>query len=159
MCTESSSEFWSVDAIGFLMRFHVSIPPVVYRTRKLVRASQHLLTVVALHHMQLLLYRLEPIISIHRLHSMRKGRWLSALTIFKPIPRRWWWRLRLRSLHVDHGLLHSLKHLCLHSQHLLKSRRRGWWQVDILAVLPIVAISVIVVVVVPCVGHLKYKHQ
>jgi hypothetical protein len=38
---------------------------------------------------------------------------------------------------------------------LLKSRRRGWWQVDILVVLP-VAVPVVVVVVVPCVVHLKY---
>jgi hypothetical protein len=29
--------------------------------------------IVALHHLQLLLNRLEPIISIHRLHIMRKG--------------------------------------------------------------------------------------
>jgi hypothetical protein len=34
---------------------------------------------------------------------------------------------------------------------LLKSRRRGWWRVDILVVLPVV-----VVVAAPCVGHLKY---
>jgi hypothetical protein len=38
MCTESSSEFWPVDALGFLMGFHVSIPPVCCRTRKLVRS-------------------------------------------------------------------------------------------------------------------------
>jgi hypothetical protein len=56
-------------------------------------------------------------------------------------------------MHVDHGLLHSLKHLCLHNQHLLKSRRMGWWRVDILVVL-----SVVVFVAVPCVGHLKYNH-
>jgi hypothetical protein len=37
---------------------------------------------------------------------------------------------------------------------LLKSRRRGWWRVDILVVLPIVV--PVVVVVVSCVGHLKY---
>jgi hypothetical protein len=59
--------------------------------------------------------------------------------------------LRLGSLHVDHGLLHSLKHLCLHNQHLLKSRRRGWWRVDVLVVLSIV-VPVVVVVAVPCVG-------
>jgi hypothetical protein len=35
---------------------------------------------------------------------------------------------------------------------LLKSRRRRWWRVDILVVLPIV----VVVVAVSCVGHLKY---
>jgi hypothetical protein len=59
----------------------------------------------------------------------------------------------LSNLHVDHGLQHSLKHLCLHNQHLLKSRQRGWWWVDILVVLSVV----VVVVAVPCVGHLKYK--
>jgi hypothetical protein len=57
-------------------------------------------------------------------------------------------------LHVDHGLLHDLKHLYLHSQHLLKSR---WRRVDILVVLSIVVLSVVVVMV-PYVGHLKCKH-
>jgi hypothetical protein len=37
MCMESSSEFRPVDAFRFLMGFHVSIPPVGCRTRKLVR--------------------------------------------------------------------------------------------------------------------------
>jgi hypothetical protein len=37
MCMESSSELWPVDALGFLMGFHVSIPPVGCRNRKLVR--------------------------------------------------------------------------------------------------------------------------
>jgi hypothetical protein len=37
MCTESSSELWLVDALGFLMGFHVGIPPVSCRIRKLVR--------------------------------------------------------------------------------------------------------------------------
>jgi hypothetical protein len=113
--------------------------------------------VVALHHLQLLLNGLETIIGIYWLHSMRKGRRLSVLKISKPIPQRWWRRLRLSSLHVGHGLLHSQKHLCLHSLHLLKSRQRGWWWVDILVVL-FVVVPVVVVVAVPCVGHLKYKH-
>jgi hypothetical protein len=112
--------------------------------------------VVALHHLQLLLNGLEPIVSIHRLHNLGKGRWLSALKISKPIPRRWWQRLRLSSLHVDHGLLHSLKHLCLHNQHLLKSRWRGWRRVDILVVLSVV-VPIVVVVAVPYVGHMMYK--
>jgi hypothetical protein len=149
---ETSSKLQPVDVFGFLMGFHISIPPVGCRTRELVRGQQHLLKVVALHHLQLLLNGLEPIISIHWLHNMRTGRRLSALKISKPIPQRWWRHLRLSSLHVDHGLLHSLKHLCLHSQHLLKSRQRGWRQIDIL-----IALS-IVVVVVPCVGLLKYRH-
>jgi hypothetical protein len=112
--------------------------------------------IVTLNHLQLILNRLEPIISIYWLHSMRKGWWLRALKISKPIPHRRSRRLRLSSLHVDHGLQHSLKHLCLHSQHLLKSRWRGWRWVGILVVLPIVVLSVVVVGV-PCVGHLKCK--
>jgi hypothetical protein len=37
MCTESSSKFRPFDALGFLMGFHISIPPVGCRTRELVR--------------------------------------------------------------------------------------------------------------------------
>jgi hypothetical protein len=37
MCTENDIELWSVDALRFLMGFHISIPPVSCRTRKLVR--------------------------------------------------------------------------------------------------------------------------
>jgi hypothetical protein len=37
MCIESSSKFQSADALGFLMGFHVSIPSVGCRTRKLLR--------------------------------------------------------------------------------------------------------------------------
>jgi hypothetical protein len=114
--------------------------------------------IVALHHLQLLLNRFEPIISIHWLHSVRKGRWLSALKMSKPIPQ-WWWRLGL-SMQVDHGLLYGLKHLFLHRQHLLKSRRRGWqWvRVFVVVVLPIV-LSVVGSDMVPCVDHLKCEHR
>jgi hypothetical protein len=37
MCMESRPEFPPVDALGFLMGFHISIPLVGCRTRKLVR--------------------------------------------------------------------------------------------------------------------------
>jgi hypothetical protein len=156
MCTKSSSKLWPVDALGFLMGFHVSIPPVSCKTRKLVKGSQHLLTVVELHHLQHLLNRLEPVISIHWLHSMRKGWPLSTLKISQPIPRRRWC-LGL-CMQVDHGLLHGLKHLCLHSQHLLKSRRRGWRRIGLLVVLLPIIFSVIGGDTVPCVGHLKYEY-
>jgi hypothetical protein len=111
--------------------------------------------IIALHHLQLLLNIIEPIISIHWLHGMWEGQWLSALKISKPIPRWQWQRLGLSSLHVDHGLLLGLKHLCLHSQHLLKSWQRAQWWVDILVVLPIVVFTIVVAV--PSVGHLNYK--
>jgi hypothetical protein len=73
--------------------------------------------------LQFLLNRFEPIITIHRVHSIRKGWRLSAQKIFEPIPRRLW-RLGL-CMQVDQGLLHGLKDLCLHSQHLLKIKRGG----------------------------------
>jgi hypothetical protein len=37
MCMESRSKFQPVDALGFLMGFHISIPPVGCWTRKLMR--------------------------------------------------------------------------------------------------------------------------
>jgi hypothetical protein len=157
MCTKSSSEFQPVDALEFLMGFHISIPSVDCRTRKLVRGYQHLLTVVTLHHLQLLLNRLEPVISIHWLHIMRKGQRLSALKISKPIPR-WRWRLRL-SMQVDHALLHGLKYLCLHSQHLLKSRRRGWRRVGFLVVVLPIVLNNVGGDMVPCVRHLKCERR
>jgi hypothetical protein len=38
-------------------------------------------------------------------------------------------------MQVDHGLLHGLKYLCLHSQYLLKSRWRGWWRVGVIVII------------------------
>jgi hypothetical protein len=112
--------------------------------------------VVALHHLHLLLNRLEPNISIHWLHNMRKGWQLNALKISQPIPRRRW-RLELCML-VDHGLLHGLRHLCLHSQHLLKSKWRGWQRVGVLVVVLPIVFGIVGGDTVPYVGHLKYEY-
>jgi hypothetical protein len=105
--------------------------------------------------LQLLLNRLEPIISIHWLHGIRKGWRLSALKIYQPIPWRRW-RLGLCML-VDQGLLHGLKYLCLHSQYLLKSKRRGWRRVSFLVVALPIAFSIVGGDMVPYVDHLKYE--
>jgi hypothetical protein len=60
-------------------------------------------------------------------------------------------------MQVDQGLLHGLKHLCLHSQHLLKSKWRGWQRVGFLVVdLPVV-FRIVGSDTVPCVDHLKYE--
>jgi hypothetical protein len=59
-------------------------------------------------------------------------------------------------MQVDQGLLHGLKHLCLHSQHLLKSKQRGWQRVGFL----VVALPIVFIVggdTVPCVDNLKYE--
>jgi hypothetical protein len=56
----------------------------------------------------------------------------------------------------DQGLLHGLKHMCLHSQHLLKSKRRGWRWVGFLVVVLPVVFSIVGGDTVPCVDHLKY---
>jgi hypothetical protein len=104
--------------------------------------------IVALYHFQLLLHRLELIISIQRLNRVRESMWLGVLKFSKSIPWRWWWLLVLSILYVDHGLLHGLKHLSLYRQYLLKS----WWGWQ----RRIGSIVVLSVVAVPCVGHLRY---
>jgi hypothetical protein len=60
-------------------------------------------------------------------------------------------------MQVDHGLLHGLKHLCLHSEHLLKSKWRGWEQVGVLVVVLPIVLSIVGSNTVPCVGHLKFE--
>jgi hypothetical protein len=61
-------------------------------------------------------------------------------------------------MQVDHGLLHGLKHFCLHRQYLLKSRLRGWWWVGVLVVVLPIVFSVVAGDTVPRVGHLKYEY-
>jgi hypothetical protein len=61
-------------------------------------------------------------------------------------------------MQVDHGLLHGLKHLCLHSQHLLKSKQKGWRRVGVLVVVLSIDFSIVGGYMVPCVGHLKYEY-
>jgi hypothetical protein len=61
-------------------------------------------------------------------------------------------------MQVDHGLLHGLKHLCVHSQHLLKSKQRGWRWVGVLVVVVPVVFSIVGGNRVPCVDHLKYEY-
>jgi hypothetical protein len=155
--TKMSLELIPCDGVDIFMGVTAHLLIAGGRSIELEHGKKDFLVIHALGDHALLLNGLEPIINIYRLHHLRKGRRLSALEISKPIPQ-WWWRcLRLSSLHVDHGLLLSLKHLCLHHQQLLKSRWRGWRRVDILVVLS-VAVPVVVVVAVPCIGHLKYKY-
>jgi hypothetical protein len=59
------------------------------------------------------------------------------------------------SMQVDHGL----KNLCLHSQHLLKSRRRGWRRVGVLVVVVPIVLSNVGGDAAPCVDHLKCEHR
>jgi hypothetical protein len=60
-------------------------------------------------------------------------------------------------MQVDQGLLHGLKHLCLDSQHLLKSKRRGWRRVGFLVVALPIVFSIVGGDTVPFVDHLKYE--
>jgi hypothetical protein len=60
-------------------------------------------------------------------------------------------------MQVDQGLVHGLKHLCLHSQHLLKGKQRGWWRVGTLVVALPIIFSIVGGDTLPCVEHLKYE--
>jgi hypothetical protein len=61
-------------------------------------------------------------------------------------------------MQVGHVLLHGLKYLCLHSQRLLKSKRRGWRWVGVLVVVLPIVLSIVGGDTVPYVGHLKYEY-
>jgi hypothetical protein len=83
MRSKSHLELIPIDAFGFYMSFNIRIPPISYGAYKLVRSQQDLLPVVALHNLKLLLYSLEPIISIHGFHGVQKGWWLGPLEFSK----------------------------------------------------------------------------
>jgi hypothetical protein len=103
--------------------------------------------------MKLLLYSLEPVVGIHGFHRVRESMRLGVLKVSKSISWQWGRCLGLSILHVDHGLLHDLKHLSLHHQNLLQGR----WQVGSIVVLNIVVRNIVLCVddAVPCVDHLK----
>jgi hypothetical protein len=61
-------------------------------------------------------------------------------------------------MQVDQDLLHGLKHLCLHSQHLLKSKQRGWRRVGFLVGAFPIVFSIVGDDMVPSVDHLKYEY-
>jgi hypothetical protein len=61
-------------------------------------------------------------------------------------------------MQMDHGLLHGLKHLCLYSQHMLKSKRRGWGRVGVLVVVLPIVFSIVDGDTVPFVGHLRDEY-
>jgi hypothetical protein len=69
MRLENHLELIPVDALWFLMCLYVCIPPVSCGTYELVRRQQDLLPIVALYNLKFLLYDLEPVVSIHRLHA------------------------------------------------------------------------------------------
>jgi hypothetical protein len=60
-------------------------------------------------------------------------------------------------MQVDQGLLHALKHLFLHSHHVLKSRQRWWRRVGFLVVTFSIVFNIVGGDTVPCVDHLKYE--
>jgi hypothetical protein len=59
---------------------------------------------------------------------------------------------------AGHGLLHGLKHMCLHNQHLLMSKQRGWRRVGVLVVVLPIVFGIVGGDTVPCVGHLKSEY-
>jgi hypothetical protein len=60
-------------------------------------------------------------------------------------------------MQVDQGLLHGLKYLYLHSQHLLKGKWRGWRWVGFLVIALPIVFSIVGGDMVPCVDHRKYE--
>jgi hypothetical protein len=79
---------------------------------------------------------------------------LSPLKLSKLVSRLglWRWLVSLSLLHVDHSLLHGLRHLSLHYQYLLKC----WWWRRVVGIVVVVVVVVLVVIhtMVASVGHL-----
>ena len=65
MSVEVVLEFLLIYAFALLMILDVGIPPIGSRTLQLVRGVEDILTVIASHNLQLLLYCFEPVIHIH----------------------------------------------------------------------------------------------
>jgi hypothetical protein len=152
MRAESDLELIPIEGVRFFISFYICILPISYKSYQLVR-SWCTLSIVALDQLKFLLYRIEPVIGIRGFHRVRESRLLGALKVSKSIPRRRWRCSGLSILHVNHGLLHGLKHLSLHHQNMLQ----GWWWVGNIVVLSIVVRNIVlgVGVAVPCVNHLK----
>jgi hypothetical protein len=127
MSPKAVPEHLLVDAFWLLMGFDISIPSIYNRTFQLVRRKQKLLVVVALDHLQLLLNGLQPIVGIHWLDRVRECRRFGPLKLSNFVMGLglWHWLMNLSLLHVVHSLLHSLQHLSLHYQNLLKC---WWWR-------------------------------
>jgi hypothetical protein len=60
-------------------------------------------------------------------------------------------------MQVDQGLLHGLKHMYLHSQHLLKSKQWRRCRVGFLVIALPIVFSIVVGDTVPFVDHMKYE--
>jgi hypothetical protein len=147
MSAESGPELLPINALRLLMSIHICIPPFRCGSFQLVQSNQHSLPVSTLHNLELFLNHLQPVIGIHGLHWMWECGWLSPLkhAQFVSWLRLWHRLVSLGILHGHYGLLDSLKHLCLHDQHLLQ---RGWWWW--------VALVVVVGVTILGVHHLKH---
>jgi hypothetical protein len=98
MRAKSHLELILVDGVRFFMSFYICIPPISCRSYQLMRSEQHLLLIVALDHLKLPLYSLEPVISIHEFHRMRESRRLGALKVSNSISWRRRWRLQFSIL-------------------------------------------------------------
>jgi hypothetical protein len=145
MQAECSPEFLPVHAGGLLMCISICIPPIGCRPLKLVWDKQNHLSVVALHDLKFLSIGFKPVISIHWLNRVWKCWWLGSRKLTKLVMgmRLQCLLMTLALMHIGHRLLHSLKHLGLHQEDLLQSRR-GWW------VVLIVGAGMLI----PCVDHL-----
>jgi hypothetical protein len=86
MSTEVLLKFLQSDSVSICMGCSVGIPPVRRDAFKSPRSIQDLLSVVALHNVQLLAYHLELVIDIQGINRVRERRWVMAHEIPLLIP-------------------------------------------------------------------------
>jgi hypothetical protein len=76
--------------VDICMGVAVRLPPICRRSKELVRGKKNLLVIRALSDHELLLYSLDPILSIHGILSLRESGGVSSQELSQIGLMRWW---------------------------------------------------------------------
>jgi len=129
VCAETSPKLLPSDGVSISVCSNICIPPVRCSSFQYSCSIQDLLTIITMCDVQLLVDDLQPVISIQRIHRVRKcGRMMThELPVLVPgWLRGMGWLLVLLRLQVCHGVGEVLDQLHLSSKELLHCWVR-WW--------------------------------
>jgi hypothetical protein len=120
LLTEAISEFFPGDGVGVGMGGEIRLPPRLGCSSQLTGTIQNLLPVVALSGVQLSLYSVQPIFSIHGIRRVSKHRGMTSHEFSTLVSghlrhlRLRWWLLVLVLLNGGQSLTDGLNCLSLH---------------------------------------------
>jgi hypothetical protein len=129
--TEIIFEFLPSDSVGVGVGGEVGLPPRVSYSSQQTGTIQNFLSVVTLSGVQLPLYGMLPIFSIHGVSRVSEH-WGMTSHEFSVLVSRHLrhlrWGLMLLLLHSGQSMTNGLDCLSLHQEHLLYRHRGRWWQ-------------------------------